>query len=139
VVTMTSGAITRYRVLAYITGTFLLILTFVGIPLQIWAHTKAVESPVGFIHGVGYMVYLVAALDLTLRARFSPLKTVLIMLAGTVPFMAFVMERKIMVQAHEKLAADQEKKAAKAARAAGKKAKVAAQQQAQTPEPAAAE
>jgi integral membrane protein len=125
---MTSGAITRYRILAFTTGVFLLILTFVVIPLQLWAHNTVLVKPVSMIHGYGYMVYLVVALDLALRARWSPIRTVLILLAGTVPFAAFYCERIVVREAKEKLVM--------------KKAKVtAAPKQAPTPaaEPANAE
>jgi integral membrane protein len=41
------------------------------------------------------MVYLLAAVNLAFRARWSPVKTVLVMLAGTIPFLSFVAERKV--------------------------------------------
>ena len=129
---MTSGAITRYRVLALTTGVMLLILTFVVIPLQVFAHNEVLVKPVSMIHGYGYMVYLVVALDLSLRARFSPVRTILILLSGTVPFAAFYYERVVVREAQSLLAAAQEKAAAKAAKAATKA-------QAKTPEPANAE
>ena len=42
-----------------------------------------------------YMVYLVAAVNLAFRARWSPVKTVLVMLAGTIPFLSFAAERRV--------------------------------------------
>jgi integral membrane protein len=41
------------------------------------------------------MVYLVTAFMLALKARWSILKTVLVMLAGTIPLMSFVAERRV--------------------------------------------
>lgn len=32
------AAVLRYRVMAYVTGVVLMVLVFVGIPLQIWGH-----------------------------------------------------------------------------------------------------
>jgi integral membrane protein len=143
--TLTSGAITRYRVLAMITGVNLLVLCFVVIPLQVFAHNTVLEFPVSAIHGYGYLIYLVAALDLCLRARFSPVRTILIMLAGTIPFGAFYFERIVVRDSRKLLAESEERKAAKAAKAAAKAqraAEAAATQvtpQAATPEPASAE
>jgi len=121
--TLTSGAITRYRVMALFTGTMLLLLTFVVIPLQLWAHNKTLEKPVSIIHGYGYMVYLIVALDLCLRARYKPVRTVLIMLVGVVPFLAFYYERIVVKDTQRLLTEAQErakKKAEKKAKAAAK-------------------
>jgi integral membrane protein len=121
--TLTTGAITRYRVMALFTGTMLLLLTFVVIPLQLWAHNKTLEKPVSIVHGYGYMVYLIVALDLCLRARYKPLRTVLIMLVGVVPFLAFYYERIVVRDTQRLLAESQERAAAKKARQAAKAAK----------------
>lgn len=87
------GALLRYRVLAYIVGTGLAILVFVGIPLQVWAHSQVVVKIVGPIHGIFYIVYLVAAADLWVRARYNLARVILTILAGFVPIAAFVVER----------------------------------------------
>ncbi|NUR60376.1 MAG: DUF3817 domain-containing protein [Catenulispora sp.] len=134
--TLTSGAITRYRVMALFTGTMLLLLTFVVIPLQLWAHNKTLEKPVSIVHGYGYMVYLIVALDLCLRARYKPVRTILIMLVGVVPFLAFYYERIVVRDTQKLLAEAQERAAAKKARQA---AKVAAKATESKPEPARAE
>jgi integral membrane protein len=144
--TLTSGAITRYRAMALFTGTMLLLLTFVVIPLQLWAHNKTLEKPVAIVHGYGYMVYLIVALDLCLRARYKPIRTILILLVGVVPFLAFYYERivvrdtqRLLAEAQERAAKKKAKAAAKATRA-GVTAAVGAQgAEATEPEPAAAE
>jgi integral membrane protein len=122
--TLTSGAIKRYRVMALFTGTMLLLLTFVVIPLQLWAHNKTLEKPVSIVHGYGYMVYLIVALDLCLRARYKPVRTILILLVGVVPFLAFYYERivvrdtqRLLAEAQERAAKKKAKTSAKAARA----------------------
>ena len=88
------GALLRYRVMAYIVGTGLVILVFVGIPLQVAGH-KGVVSIVGPIHGFLYIVYLLAALDLVRRARLSFWYMLAMVAAGLVPFVAFIVERRI--------------------------------------------
>jgi hypothetical protein len=45
------------------------------------------------VHGYLYLVYVVVAVDLWFRARLPIGRTVLVVLAGTVPFMSFVAER----------------------------------------------
>jgi len=86
------GALLRYRVMAYVVGTGLVILVFVGIPLQWWAHSKGVVDVVGPLHGFLYIVYLFFALDLWRRARWSLVRIVAMVAAGFVPGLAFYME-----------------------------------------------
>jgi integral membrane protein len=90
---VTRGSILRYRFMAYFTGVMLLLLC-VSIYLKYGPpqNDKPVEI-FGAIHGYGYLVYLVTAADLAWRARWSLVKTVLVLLAGTIPFMSFVAER----------------------------------------------
>ncbi len=86
------GALLRYRVLAFIVGVGLVVLVFVGIPLQVWAHDKSVVAVVGPIHGFLYIVYLVATLDLFRRVRMRLLMLACMVGAGLIPIMAFVVE-----------------------------------------------
>ena len=85
-------AVLRYRVMAYITGVVLVILCFVGIPLQVAGH-PAVANDVGVVHGILYIIYLAAAWLLSRRLRLGNGPTVLLLLAGTVPIMTFIVER----------------------------------------------
>jgi integral membrane protein len=89
------AALSRYRVLAYIVGTGLATLCFVGIPLQYAAGIPQVDSIVGPIHGIFYMVYLVTAVDLARRARFTLLQMAAMVGAGFVPLLAFVVEHRV--------------------------------------------
>jgi integral membrane protein len=90
-----SGALTRYRVMAYVTGVLLLVLVFVAMPLKYFADAPTMVAIVGPMHGFLYMVYLVTAFDLAVRARWRFVRTILVLLAGTVPGMSFVAERKV--------------------------------------------
>ena len=87
------AAVLRYRVMAFITGVLIIIVVFVGIPLQIWGHNTVITNQVGTVHGVLYMVYIVFAYMLATRLRMKPKPTVILLLAGTVPVMTFVVER----------------------------------------------
>jgi len=91
-----NGALRRYRFMAYTVGVGLIILVFVGIPLQYAAHSPGVVKVVGPIHGALYIVYLLAALDLARRARFGLLQMAAMVAAGFVPFVAFIVERQVV-------------------------------------------
>ena len=84
-----------YRVMAYVTGVVLMVLCFVGIPLQVFAHNLVVVTYVGTAHGILYIIYVLVAFAMTRAVRIpiaSP-RTVLVLLAGTIPVLTFVVER----------------------------------------------
>jgi integral membrane protein len=102
-----SGALLRYRVMAYIVGVGLLILVFVGVPLQYAANEPGVAEVVGPIHGFLYIVYLLAALDLARRARFTLLQMAAMVGAGFLPFLAFIIERRVRQRVEDLIATDE--------------------------------
>lgn len=81
--------------MAYVTGTGLLILCFIGVPLNHIGHHPIVVAIVGPLHGVFYILYLLATLDLAVRSRWALPRIILVMLAGTIPVLSFVAERKV--------------------------------------------
>jgi integral membrane protein len=87
------AAVLRYRVMAYVTGVVLIILCFVGIPLQIVANNETVVNDVGTLHGILYIIYLIFAYLLTRRLHLAIGPTLLVLLAGTIPVLTFVVER----------------------------------------------
>jgi integral membrane protein len=89
-----TAALLRYRVIAYVVGVLLLVLT-AGTVVKYTGGTDAIVAVVGPAHGFLYVVYLLLAADLARRARWSLRYTVLILLAGTVPFLTFVAERAV--------------------------------------------
>jgi integral membrane protein len=84
-----------YRTLAYVTGTALIILCFVGIPLQVLAGNLVVVKYVGTAHGMLYIIYVVVAFVMTrmVRMKVASPGTVIVLLAGTIPILTFVVER----------------------------------------------
>ena len=86
------AAVLWYRVMAYVTGVVLVVLCFVGIPLQVAGH-PAVANDVGVVHGILYIIYLAFAWLLARRLRLATGPTVIMLLAGTVPVMTFIVER----------------------------------------------
>jgi len=81
--------------MAYTTGTGLILLVFVAVPLQVWANTTWPAAIVGTAHGFLYIGYLITALDLGIRMRWHIVRLALVMLAGTVPFLSFVAEHNV--------------------------------------------
>ena len=87
------AAVLRYRVMAYITGVLIIVVCFIGIPLQVAAHNTFIANDIGTVHGFLYIVYIVFAYILAQKLKMKLGPTVLLLLAGTIPVMTFVVER----------------------------------------------
>jgi len=87
------AAALRYRVMAYITGVLIIVVCFVGIPMQVAAHNVWIVNNIGTVHGFLYIVYIVVAYILAQKLKMKTGPTVLLLLAGTVPVMTFYVER----------------------------------------------
>jgi integral membrane protein len=87
-------AVRGYRTMAYVTGTMLCILVFVCVPLQIWGNNAKPADVVGTIHGVLYIIYIVVAFTMTraVRMKVASPSTIIVLLAGTIPILTFVVE-----------------------------------------------
>ena len=96
------GAVTRYRVMAYVTGVLLIVLCFVAVPLKLFAHNGVLSTAVGIPHGmVCYPLYLLTTFDLYRRVRWPLSKMVVVVLAGIIPFLTFYVERRIVAELRE--------------------------------------
>lgn len=89
------GALLRYRVMAWLTGVVLAALTVwlvVGYGFMDYANTDSKPALYRYLwtaHGWLYFIYLIVGVDLSFRLRLSVLKTLGILLAGTIPFASF--------------------------------------------------
>lgn len=96
------AALTRYRVMAYVVGSLLIVLVLVGVPLKYLTAEGTdpqqlgewITNYLGTAHGFLYMVFLVAAALLARQARWSIGFTLVTLLLGTVPIASFVAERR---------------------------------------------
>jgi integral membrane protein len=103
------SSLTFYRVMAWAVGVLLIILMFVAVPLQVFAHNDLLVSVVGVGHGFLYITFLVALLNLALRVQWLGrgagwLRTLLVALAGTVPFLSFVAEHWVTKNVRREMA-----------------------------------
>jgi len=113
------GALIRYRVMAFVVGTALLLLTVVVLFQLFGAHPKTAERIVAPIHGYLYLVYLVAAADLARRAHWRLGRILLVVAAGFVPTLAFIVEHRVYQQMQADFAAEAADEAAATVGSAG--------------------
>ncbi|MFL6142886.1 MAG: DUF3817 domain-containing protein [Labedaea sp.] len=88
------GALARYRVMAYVVGVGLLALCAAMI-LNYGFGEKQYTKIVGPVHGFLYIGYFLTVVDLALKLRWSVKRAVLVLLAGMVPFVSFIAERRV--------------------------------------------
>lgn len=88
-----AGALLRYRVLAYATGVWLLVLTAEMVAKYIFG-VDNLPTWIAIVHGWVYFVYLILTMDLAVKVRWPVGRTVGTLLAGTVPFLSFFVEHK---------------------------------------------
>ncbi|HSF27120.1 MAG TPA: DUF3817 domain-containing protein [Actinomycetes bacterium] len=93
----TTKSLTRYRVMAWITGVMLLVLVLVAMPLKYAADSTTLIAVVGPLHGFLYILYVLSVIDLATRRRWALVRTLLVMLAGVVPFATFYAEHRVVV------------------------------------------
>lgn len=107
------GAFTRYRIMAFITGAFLLLLCvemFLKYGLRLGgseADGSAAEvlgDWIAIVHGWIYVVYLVFVFDLWIRMRWTFGRLVALIAGGVVPVLSFIMERNARVWVDETIA-----------------------------------
>lgn len=90
-----------YRVMAYLTGIFLLLLC-VGMYLRYGPpDDPTLSQSVSVVHGWLYVVYLITVVILAYQRAWKAGYAVLIALAGTIPFASFVAERNVVRKARE--------------------------------------
>jgi integral membrane protein len=89
-----SGALQRYRVIANVVGVVLVVFILIAVPVRYLAGEPRMSETISPIHGFLYLLYLGATVDLARRAGWRTRRTLGVMLAGTVPFLSFVVERR---------------------------------------------
>lgn len=86
--------LTAFRVLALTVGVMLLLLV-ASMVVKYGFDEPGLVEVVSPIHGFVYFVYLVVALALGRRVHWRPVRILGVLLAGTVPLLSFVVERRV--------------------------------------------
>lgn len=84
------SALLRYRVLAWVTGVWLLLL--VAEMIANYGFGNKDFGWVGIAHGWIYFVYLICTVDLSIKVRWPFSKLLITAIAGTIPFLSFWFE-----------------------------------------------
>ena len=88
-----TGAMARYRFMAWFVGIFLLVMSIALIAKYGFEKEFSWYGPGWQVHGFLYAIYLLAVLDVAVRARWQPPRIILVAIAGTVPGVGIWAER----------------------------------------------
>lgn len=101
------GSLSRYRVMAYVTGVMLLVLVVEMAMKYLFKVDDDIMRYVTWIpyaHGWIYVVYLVTVVDLWSKMRWTVGRLGVMVLGGVVPVMSFVVERRVHADAEVRVA-----------------------------------
>jgi len=85
------SALTGYRVMAWLTGIWLIALCY-----EIIMHYAVGDKSLNWItvvHGWVYLVYVLFAFNLAVKVRWPIAKTIGVLLAGTIPLLGIIVEQ----------------------------------------------
>ena len=94
-----AGTVKRFQVMALVAGVMSLLLWFVYVPIKAFSSNPDLPSNlllIPIVHGYLYPIYVLTAIQFSIKARWSLLKMLGLILAGTLPVASLVAERRVV-------------------------------------------
>lgn len=91
------SVLTRYRVMCFAAGVMSLLLWFVELPVKYLLDAPTLEAKLDWIpivHGYIYAIYVLATVNLAIKAGWQPIRILKFVLAGTLPIASFITEKR---------------------------------------------
>lgn len=94
-----AGTVKRFQVMALVAGVMSLLLWFVYVPIKAFSgnpdlHSNLLLIPI--VHGYLYPIYVLTAIQFSIKAHWSLSKMLGLILAGTLPVASLVAERRVV-------------------------------------------
>ena len=96
-----SSYVKRFRFMAIVAGVMSILLWFVDLPVVYLFDNpdwKAAVAWIPFVHGWIYAVYVLVAIQFSVKAQWPLRKVIWLILAGTLPFASIAAERRVVRQ-----------------------------------------
>ncbi|MCT2408806.1 DUF3817 domain-containing protein [Chryseobacterium antibioticum] len=84
-----------YRKTALIEGLSYLILLFIAMPLKYFFNIPEGVKYFGWIHGVLFLVFLIALLLAAIKYRWNLKRIILYLVASVLPFVPFILDKSL--------------------------------------------
>ena len=92
---MSRTPIGRLRVIAFIEGISYLALLGVAMPLKYFAGLPGAVKTLGWVHGLLFVLYLIAVAEVTFTRRWSLMKIFGALAASLIPFGTFALDARL--------------------------------------------
>jgi integral membrane protein len=86
----------RFRAIAFLEGLSAIFLFFVAMPLKYWAGLPLFVKYGGWAHGVLFLIYIVALLQVFIVEKWGIVKAILAFMASLIPVGTFVFDAKYL-------------------------------------------
>lgn len=90
-----NSPIGRFRLIALVEGISYLVLLFIAMPLKYFVGFPDAVKYTGWVHGLLFMLYLLALISAKINLDWGFKKTVVAFLASLIPFATFVLEKSL--------------------------------------------
>lgn len=87
----------RLRLMGYVEGTSLLLLLFITMPLKYSFNYPMPNKVVGLIHGLFFIMYVYAVVQIKIDQGWNLKKMLLALLASIIPFGTFWADKKLFL------------------------------------------
>lgn len=88
----------QLRVIAFLEGVSYLVILFITMPMKYMMDMPGANKAVGMVHGILFVIYVVAVIRATAEFSWGVKKTLLALLASIIPFGTFWADSKIFKQ-----------------------------------------
>ena len=103
--TFSNTALGRFRLVAISEGISYILLLFIAMPLKYIAGWPEGVTYVGWVHGLLFMLYILALISVKFNLNWGFKKTAIAFLASLIPFGTFILDKSL--QKEEKLIKDE--------------------------------
>jgi len=93
---MLKTAIGRLRVVGFVEGLSFLLLLLIAMPLKYWADIPQPVTIVGGLHGLLFVLYILAVFHVWIKHRWSIFKAAAAFIAAFLPFGTFILDKKLL-------------------------------------------
>ncbi|KZE51708.1 hypothetical protein AV540_12645 [Brevibacillus parabrevis] len=92
---MMNTALGRFRVIGIIEGISYLVLLLIAMPLKYYLDFPDAVKVAGSLHGLFFVLYILALVHVTFKNRWSILKVIMAFIASLLPFGNFVLDARL--------------------------------------------
>jgi integral membrane protein len=90
------SALGVFRIIAICEGISFLVLLCIAMPLKYFFNLPQAVLIIGWIHGLLFVVYMIAGLNVKIKYNWDLKKTGLAVLASLIPLGPFILDKKIL-------------------------------------------